>query len=77
VRHGVALHLLGLAAFGLRITGELGLLAIVVAMALVALYAVGGSLPAWAVVAGIAALVGALCVSQSLIGARADEPATA
>jgi low temperature requirement protein LtrA len=74
---GVAVYLLGLAAFRLRITGEAGPLPVVTALALVALYAVGGSVPAWLVVACIAALVAALCVTESLISARADEPATA
>jgi low temperature requirement protein LtrA len=74
---GVAVYLLGLSAFRLRITGELAPLGLVVALALLVLFAVGGALPAWVVVAGIAALVGALCVTESLIGARSEEPATA
>jgi low temperature requirement protein LtrA len=74
---GVAIYLLGLAAFRLRIAGEAGPLPLVAALALLVLYAAGGSIPAWLVVAGIAALVGALCMAESLLGARADEPATA
>ncbi len=72
---GVAVYLLGLTAFRLRITGELGWLAIVAAGAVLALYAFGGTLPAWAIAAGLAALVGALCVAEWLGAPDADEPA--
>lgn len=75
---GVAVYLLGLAAFRLRIAGEGGPGRIVVAAALMALYAFGGSIPAWTVAAGIAALVGLLCVAESLSESRAEsEQATA
>jgi low temperature requirement protein LtrA len=70
---GVAVYLLGLAAFRLRITGEVSTLAIVVAVALMALYAFGATLPAWAIAAGIAALVAALCVAEWLTASDPDE----
>jgi low temperature requirement protein LtrA len=71
---GVALFLLGLAGFRLRMFGELGYGLVVVAAALLALYLWGGSIPAWTVGAGIAALVGALCVAESL-GSTSTEAA--
>ena len=70
---GVALYLVGLAAFRLRIAGERSLAAIGVAVALIAFYAVGGSLPAWAMPAGISVLLGALCLYESLGPAESDE----
>jgi hypothetical protein len=44
-----------------------------VVLALLGLYALGGSAPAWAISAGIAALAGVLCAAESLTG----EPETA
>lgn len=69
---GVAVYLLGLAAFRLRIGGERGYGRLVAAVALLALYALGASLPAWAMAAGIAALVGLLCAAESL-GAEREQ----
>jgi low temperature requirement protein LtrA len=63
---GVAVYLLGLAAFRLRMFGELGWPLLIVAAAALALYALGGSIPAWTVGAGLAALVGALGAFESL-----------
>jgi low temperature requirement protein LtrA len=63
---GVAVYLLGLAAFRLRMFGELSWGPLVVAAALFALYALGGSIPAWTVGAAIAAMVGALGAFESL-----------
>ena len=63
---GVAVYLLGLAAFRLRMFGELSWALLTVAAAVMALYALGGSIPAWTVGAGIAALVGALGAFESL-----------
>jgi low temperature requirement protein LtrA len=63
---GVALYLVGLWAFRLRIAGDRRPAPLVVAAALMALYAFGGSLPAWSIAAGIAVLVGALCLFESL-----------
>jgi low temperature requirement protein LtrA len=62
---GVAVFLLGLAAFRLRMFHEFGYGLIIVAVAVLALYVFGASIPAWAVGAGLAALVGALCIAGS------------
>jgi low temperature requirement protein LtrA len=62
---GVALYLVGNAAFRLRMTGEAGVEKIVVAVAALLLYAVGGTLPAWLIAALLALLVGALCVVET------------
>jgi low temperature requirement protein LtrA len=69
---GVALYLVGLAAFRLRILGELSYGRLLVALALIVLFAVGGGLPAWAIGAGIALLVGALCVGEVLVAPSGD-----
>jgi low temperature requirement protein LtrA len=69
---GVAVYLIGLAAFRLRIAGERSLAAILVAAALMALFALGGSLPAWSIPAGISILLGVLCAFESL-GAEPSE----
>jgi len=69
---GAALYLAGLAAFRLRILGEHSYGRLLVALALMVLFAVGGGLPAWAIGAGIAALVGALCVGEVLTAPSAD-----
>jgi low temperature requirement protein LtrA len=65
---GVALYLLGLAAFRARMFGELSWPLLLVAAALMVLYALGGSIPAWTVGAAIAALVGALGLGESMLG---------
>jgi low temperature requirement protein LtrA len=62
---GVALYLVGHAAFVLRMVGEVEYAKLAVAVALLALYAVGGELPAWALAVGVAALMGALCGAES------------
>jgi low temperature requirement protein LtrA len=69
---GVAVYLLGLAGFRLRMLGQLAVGRIVVALALLALYALGGSAPAWTIAAGSAMLLLALCVGESVSGARAE-----
>jgi len=69
---GVALYLIGLAAFRLRILGEHSYGRLAVALALVVLFAAGGGLPAWAIGAGIAALVGALCAGEALMAASGE-----
>jgi low temperature requirement protein LtrA len=66
---GVAIYLVGLAAFRLRILGEHSLGRLLVALALLVLYAVGGGLPAWAIGVGIAALMGALCAGEVMVSA--------
>lgn len=58
---GAAVYLAGLASFRLRMLGERSFGRLAVAAALVALYAVGGALPAWAIGALITVLFAALC----------------
>ncbi len=62
---GVAMYLVGHAAFALRMVGEVEYEKLAAAAALVALFAVGGGLPAWAVAVGVTALVGALCLVET------------
>jgi low temperature requirement protein LtrA len=69
---GVALYLVGLAAFRLRIAGDKSPGRLVIAAALMALYALGGSIPAWSVAAGISVLIGVLCIGEALTE-RGDE----
>ncbi len=61
----MALYLVGNAAFALRMAGRLDYEKLVVAVALLALYAIGGGIAAWAVAAAVAALMGALCAAES------------
>jgi low temperature requirement protein LtrA len=75
---GTALYLIGLAAFRLRMLGELGVGRLLVAVALLVLYAVGGGLPAWTIGALVAALVGGLCAVEARLGALSGgDPHTA
>ena len=69
---GVAIYLLGVAAFRLRIAHEWSSARMVAAAALLVLYAAGGSLPAWTVAAAIAGLVGVMCVAETLLEGRDD-----
>lgn len=62
---GVALYTAGVAAFALRLTGQLTLGRPLLAVALLALFALGGGIPAWTVAAGIAVLTLGLCVAES------------
>jgi low temperature requirement protein LtrA len=78
---GVALYLVGTSAFSLRLLGSLPHGQLIVAVALMALYAVGGSLPAWVVAGGVTLLLAALCASESgavrrVISSRAGEPSS-
>ena len=61
---GVAAYLLGHAAFGLRMTGALSYEKVLVAGALLILFAVAGGLSAWGLLASIAACLTALCVFE-------------
>ncbi len=63
---GVAIYLLGHAAFRLRIMAELGPGKLLVAAALLLLVPVGAALPAWGVAAVISVLLAALCVSETV-----------
>ena len=62
---GVALYLAGAAAFALRMVGRVEYEKLVVALALLALYAIGGGIAAMAVAIVVAGLLGALCVAES------------
>ncbi len=64
---GVATYLVGLAAFRLRMLGEHSRGRLVVALALLVLFAAGGGLPAWVIGAGIAALMAALCAGEAIL----------
>jgi low temperature requirement protein LtrA len=74
---GVALYLLGLAAFRWRIAGERGVLRPLAAGAVLILAAAGGGLPAWAIGALIAGVLGGLCAAESIVessgGARSAD----
>jgi hypothetical protein len=74
---GAAIYLVGLAAFRLRMLGERSYGRLLTAVALMVLYLVSGSFPAWAVGAGIAALLGGLCAAEVALCAAAErrEPA--
>jgi low temperature requirement protein LtrA len=78
---GVALYLVGTAAFSLRLLGTIQYGQLAVAGALLVLYGVGGGVPAWVVAAAVAGLLGALCAAESealrrVISARAGEAST-
>ncbi|MBV9334642.1 MAG: low temperature requirement protein A [Solirubrobacterales bacterium] len=78
---GVALYLLGSAAFALRMIGRVEYEKLAVAVALLALYAITGGIAAWAVAAAVAALVVALCAVESegvhrVMSGRAGEAST-
>jgi low temperature requirement protein LtrA len=62
---GVALYLLGTAAFALRMAGRLDREKLAVAVALLVLYAIAGAIAAWVVAAAVAALLGAMCAAES------------
>ena len=63
---GVALYLLGHAAFRWRLSGSLEYEKVAVAAALLVLDAVTGGLSAWALAAAVAVLLGALCVVETV-----------
>jgi low temperature requirement protein LtrA len=71
---GVAVYLLGLAAFQWRILGERSYGRLLVALAVLVLFAAGGGLPAWVIGAVIAALMAALCVAETLLGQARPRP---
>ena len=73
---GVAVYLLGLTGFRLRMAGELDYGRVAVAAALIGLFALGGAIPAWAIAAGIVVLAGGLCIAESA-GAHSGESASA
>ncbi len=61
---GVALYLIGHVAFRLRMVGTFGYEKGAVALALLALFALGGSWPAWTMVGTIALLLAVMCVAE-------------
>jgi low temperature requirement protein LtrA len=62
---GVALYLLGNVSFAMRMVGGVEYEKLAVAVGLLALYAVGGGLAAWAVAATVAVLLGVLCAAET------------
>lgn len=62
---GVARYLVGNAAFSLRLLGTVEYEKLAVAAALLALYTVGGGLPAWVVAGAVAALMAGLCLAEA------------
>ena len=67
---GVALYLAGHVAVRLRILGSVGWEKLVVAVALLVLYAIGGDMPAWTVAGAITVLLGAMCAFESVSARR-------
>ena len=70
---GVALYLVGHAAFALRMVGEVEYEKLGVAVALLVLYAVGGGLVAWVLAGAVAVLMGALCAAETDTVREADQ----
>jgi low temperature requirement protein LtrA len=62
---GIALYLVGVSAFRLRLLGAASPGRLLVALALLVLAAAGGGLPAWAVTVTAAGLLGVLCAGES------------
>jgi low temperature requirement protein LtrA len=74
---GVALYLLAHVMFRLRMVGEVGYEKLIVAIALLVLYAVAGGLPAWALAGAVTVFVAALCAVETgreRRGRRQPEP---
>jgi len=69
---GVALYLVGVSAFRLRMLGELSRGRLAVAGALLALFAATESTPAWTVGAGATVLIVGLCALESLAEHRSS-----
>ena len=65
---GVALYLLGLAAFRRRLSGAWGVWRLGAAAALLVVFAATSTLPAWAVATIAVAVLGALCATEALDG---------
>ena len=62
---GVALYLAGHVGFALRMIGTVGWAKLAAAAAVLAVFALGGGLPAWAALAAVAAVVVVLCAAES------------
>jgi hypothetical protein len=65
--------MLGLAAFRRRMSGELSVERIALAITLIVLFAVSGSVPAWAVAAGLAVLTIAPCAAEGFTARAAAD----
>lgn len=63
---GVSVYLLGHVAFRWRMTGSVGYEKALVAAALLVMYALSGSLPAWSVAGAVTALLVVLCVIEAI-----------
>jgi low temperature requirement protein LtrA len=64
---GIAAYLVGHVAFRLRMAGSVGYEKIVVALALVVLYAVGSGIADWVLMAAIAVLLVGLCAGEAAV----------
>ena len=69
---GVALYLIGHTAFRLRLVGTVSRAKIGAAVASIALFAIGGDAPAWAIAAGLTLVLTVLVVSETIT----ERPAT-
>jgi low temperature requirement protein LtrA len=67
---GVALYLLGHAAFRLRLTGAVSVEKIFAIGALLALFGLSAAMPAWSVASVVSLLLAALCALETVSGAR-------
>jgi low temperature requirement protein LtrA len=74
---GVALYLVAHAAFRLRIEGELEWTKVLAAVAILAVYALGGDVAGWAVAAIVSVLLGGLCALESRPSANGRDGAAA
>jgi low temperature requirement protein LtrA len=70
---GVALYLAGLLAFGLRMIGSVRVELGIAAAACLAAFVAGTGLPAWAVAAMVAGVLGVLAVVSARLAVRAPE----
>ncbi len=74
---GIALYLVGQAAFRLRLTASVSYRTLVAAAAALAVFALGSALPGWAVAACIAVVVGVLCAGDDGLGEVSESAAAA
>jgi low temperature requirement protein LtrA len=73
---GVAMYLVGLALFRWRLFNEQSRGRLAVAIALMALFAAGGSMPEWLIAASIAGLLVGLCATEKIVANhRKPQPA--
>jgi low temperature requirement protein LtrA len=73
---GVAMYLIGHAAFRLRLVGNVAHEKLVAAAALIAVFALGDGLRPWAVVLSVTIVVGLLCVRETLLERSGSVPAS-